>query len=105
MWKTPIGRVRGVGMIEGVSYLLLLCIAMPLKYFAGMPEAVWYVGLTHGVLFISYAAVAFLAWGRGQLPDKLLGYAALASVLPFGPFVIDRKLKTVQSCCDTEAAG
>ena len=108
MWKTPVGRVRGVGMIEGVSFLVLLLVAMPLKYIVKHPsgaDVVFWVGAVHGALFISYATVAFRANYTGHLPGKLLGYAALASVLPFGPFVIDSKLKTVQSCCDTEAAG
>lgn len=96
MWNHPVGRVRLVGMIEGVSFLVLLFVAMPLKYFAGMPHAVLYVGWIHGVLFMAYAAVAFTAWGNGHLPTKLLGLAALASVLPFGPFVIDHRLKSVE---------
>ncbi|HZP15686.1 MAG TPA: DUF3817 domain-containing protein, partial [Nocardioides sp.] len=62
MWNDPVGRVRGVGMIEGTSFLVLLFIAMPLKYFAGMPEVVFWVGLVHGILFLSYAAVALVAW-------------------------------------------
>ena len=70
---------------------------MPLKYLSGMPETgksvVFWVGLIHGILFIIYAAVTFIAWGKGHLTGKLVGLAAIASIMPFGPFVIDRRLK------------
>ena len=93
MFETPVGRVRGVGLIEGVSALILVFIAMPLKYFAGMPEAVFYVGWVHGILFISYAVVTFVAWGQGHLTAKLVGLAAIAAIVPFGPFLLDKRLK------------
>jgi integral membrane protein len=108
VFKTPIGWVRGIGMIEGVSYLVLLGIAMPLKYIFKIPEGeavVFWVGLGHGVLFTAYAFVAFRANAKGQLSQKLLGYAALASVLPFGPFVLDRKLKVVEDSQGSTAKG
>jgi integral membrane protein len=86
-------------MLEGISFLVLLCGAMPIKYLSAYPEVgkdvVFWVGLGHGVLFISYATVTFVAWGKGALTAKLVGLAALASLLPFGPFVLDRKLKNV----------
>jgi integral membrane protein len=108
VFRTPVGRVRLVGMIEGVSFLILLFVAMPLKYLLKLPEGpavVFWVGLVHGLLFISYAAVTFRAWGQGHLTAKLVGLAALASVLPFGPFVLDRKLKAVEGARpDTDAA-
>jgi len=108
VWKSPVGRVRLVGMIEGVSFLILLFIAMPLKYLVKLPEGreiVFWVGLVHGLLFISYAVVTFRAWGQGHLTAKLVGLAALASVLPFGPFVLDRKLKAFEGTRpDTDAA-
>jgi len=84
-------------MVEAISFLVLLFVAMPLKYLSGMPEigkpAVFWVGLVHGLLFITYATVTFIAWGKSKLTAKLVGLAAIASILPFGPFVIDRKLK------------
>jgi integral membrane protein len=95
--NSAVGRVRLVGTIEAISFLILLFVAMPLKYLAHQPDAVRYVGWTHGVLFISYAAVTFIAWGGGHLTSRLVGMAALASVVPFGPFVIDRKLKTADA--------
>ncbi len=97
MFETPVGRVRGVGFIEGVSALILFFIAMPLKYFAGMPEAVFYIGWIHGILFISYAVVTFAAWGQGHLTAKLVGLAAIAAIVPFGPFVLDKRLKAFEN--------
>ncbi len=96
-------------MIEGTSFLVLLGIAMPLKYRFKIPEAeaiVFWVGLVHGVLFITYAFVAFRANSLGHLPRRLLGMAALASVLPCGPFIIDRKLKAAEKAePDTTRVG
>ncbi|MFW5972756.1 MAG: DUF3817 domain-containing protein, partial [Bacteroidota bacterium] len=54
MLRTALSRLRLIGFIEGLSYLALLGIAMPLKYMAGMPMAVRYVGWIHGVLFVLY---------------------------------------------------
>jgi integral membrane protein len=103
--ETPVGRVRAAGLVEGVSALILFFIAMPLKYVppAGSETAalgkqvVFWVGLIHGLLFITYATVTFVAWGKGALTAKLVGLAAIASIVPFGPFVIDRKLKAVEA--------
>ena len=96
MFATPVGRVRAVGMVEAVSFILLVFVAVPMKRIFHLPEgdaAVLWVGSIHGALFIAYALVALWAWKQGHLSGRLLRLAALASVLPFGPFVIDRKLK------------
>jgi len=97
---SPIARVRTIGFIEGTSALILFFIAMPLKYLSGMPETgkavVFWVGLVHGLLFISYATVTFFAWGKGCLTAKLVGLAAIASIVPLGPFVLDRRLKAYE---------
>jgi len=104
--RTPVGWVRGVGFIEGISALILFFGAMPLKYVPalqgidGQPElglnAVFWVGAVHGGLFVAYALVTFSVWGAGHLPSKLLGLAAVASIIPFGPFVLDHKLKAIE---------
>ncbi|WP_317048755.1 DUF3817 domain-containing protein [Hymenobacter sediminis] len=52
--RTSLGRLRVVGFLEGISFLVLLGIAMPLKYLLGQPEAVRIVGMAHGVLFVAY---------------------------------------------------
>lgn len=91
--RDPVGRLRAIGMIEGVSFLLLLGVAMPLKYAADMPLAVKYTGWAHGVLFILFLLALFQAWGGRAISNKQTVLAFVASLLPFGPFVIDRHLE------------
>jgi integral membrane protein len=88
-----IGRLRTVAMIEGVSYLLLLGVAMPLKYLADMPLAVKIVGWIHGALFIVLCALLAHAWRKVPLAFGLTVLVFVASLLPFGPFVVDSRLK------------
>lgn len=90
--KTVIGRMRFVGMLEGVSFLLLVGIAMPLKYFAGMPLAVKLMGWIHGFLFIAYGLATLTALVDGRITFRRSVVAFFASLIPFGPFVIDRSL-------------
>lgn len=90
--RDPVGRVRAVGMVEGVSFLLLMGVAMPLKYLADLPLAVTYVGWAHGVLFVAFVLVLFQAWAGGALSFGKSALALFAALLPFGPFLIDRKL-------------
>lgn len=94
--RTVLGRLRIAGLIEGLSYLLLLFIAMPLKYAFGMPEAVKYVGQAHGLLFVLYVLLLLHAWGNKKLTIKWFLLGCVAAVLPFGPFVYDRKLKELE---------
>ncbi|RZK26786.1 MAG: DUF3817 domain-containing protein [Flavobacterium sp.] len=84
---------RKVAVAEGISYLLLLFVAMPLKYFADMPLAVKYTGWAHGLLFVLYAATLILAWQEQKWTFGKAVLIFLASLLPFMPFVVDRKLK------------
>lgn len=86
-----------VGTWEGISFLVLLGIAMPLKYVADIPQAVSVVGMAHGILFIAYLYLIHecrMAFGW-SLKTAALG--ALASVLPFGPFVYDKWVKQTQN--------
>ncbi len=93
MMKTPIRRLRMAGFYEGVSYLLLLGIAMPLKYFADVPEAVRVVGTIHGLLFILYMlALAHVTIAHRWSILQVLG-AVIASLVPFGTFVLDARLR------------
>jgi integral membrane protein len=95
--KSPIGRVRFVGMAEGVSFLLLLGVAMPLKYLADMPLAVRIVGMAHGLLFLLYVALIVLAVRAGLFNGSRALTLAVASLLPFGPFLVDRRLREDQA--------
>lgn len=74
------------GKWEGVSYLLLLGIAMPLKHWAGMPLAVTIAGSAHGALFIWFMYTIFQAWIDKHLTFKQSLLAVLLSLLPFGTF-------------------
>lgn len=90
--KTALGRLRLIGWWEGVSFLVLLGIAMPLKYFAGWPQAVRVVGMAHGILFLLYVWAAIQAALEYNWNWKRTALVLLASVLPAGPFVVDAKL-------------
>ncbi|MFD2513361.1 DUF3817 domain-containing protein [Pontibacter locisalis] len=90
--KTPISRLRTIGIYEGISFLVLLGIGMPLKYMAGIPEVVKYVGWAHGVLFILYIAAVLQVTLVHRWSVAKVAVAVIASLLPFGPFVLDRKL-------------
>ncbi len=90
--KTQLGRLRLVSYAEGVSFLILLCIAMPLKYLAGKPEMVRVVGMAHGLLFILYILQVIQAKIEYNWSLKTMLLGIIASILPFGPFVADAKL-------------
>ena len=99
MLDTPIRRLRFIGFTEGVSYLVLLGIAMPLKYAADMPLAVRIVGSIHGALFILFfASVTEVAVRRPWWSADLWWKAAVASIVPFGTFIFDRWL--IAHCVD-----
>jgi integral membrane protein len=89
---TSIGRLRVIGFWEGVSFLVLLGIAMPLKYFYGEPGAVRVVGMAHGILFMLYLWAAIQAAIEHDWPWKKTALVFIASLLPAGPFVVDAKL-------------
>nr|WP_275691807.1 DUF3817 domain-containing protein [Psychrobacter glaciei] len=82
-----------MGYLEGTSFLLLLGIAMPLKYMLGIPEAVKYVGMAHGALFIAYILVLLIATSKIKMPLWAMPAGVLGSFLPFGPFIFDHLLK------------
>ncbi|MBO1530579.1 DUF3817 domain-containing protein [Psychrobacter sp. F1192] len=82
-----------MGYLEGSSFLLLLFVAMPLKYMLGMPEAVKYVGMAHGVLFIAYILLLFTVVSKIKTPLWAMPAGVIGSLLPFGPFVFDHVLK------------
>lgn len=83
---------RYSGWLEGGSYLLLLLVAMPLKYMWGDPRMVSVVGMAHGLLFVLYVGLAFAMYDREDWSLRTLAGALVASALPFGPFVFDRRV-------------
>ncbi|GAA5011340.1 DUF3817 domain-containing protein [Acinetobacter puyangensis] len=86
-------QVRIVGTLEGISFLVLLLIAMPLKYIWDNPIAVKYVGMAHGVLFLLFLGMLLLRCVQKKWPLRIFILGLIAAVLPFGPFVFDHKLK------------
>jgi integral membrane protein len=89
----PLRLLRKTGIAEGVSFLVLLLIAMPLKYFYNWPLAVKYTGWAHGFLFISYIALAYYAKESYNWPFTKFIKAFIAAWLPLGTFIFDRSLK------------
>lgn len=88
-----IQTLRVVGLLEGLSFLLLLFIAMPMKYMFDNPVLVKYVGMGHGVLFILFLIVLFAVCEKQKWSITIFLMGLAASILPFGPFIFDRKLK------------
>lgn len=91
-FKTSIYRFRIISISEGISYLLLLGIAMPLKYMAGIPVAVKITGWIHGLLFILYiiSLIQVKYTHHWSLKKTLVAFSA--SLIPFGPFVLDARV-------------
>ena len=84
---------RNISLAEGISLLTLLFIAMPIKYFLGVPEVVKVVGWIHGVLFMLYVVVLAISHFRFRWSFLFSLGALVASVVPFGTFVLDKQLR------------
>ena len=82
---------RIVAMLEGVSYVMLIFIAVPLKYFSGDSQYVELLGMPHGLLFIAYLLLAYLLKDSENWSLKDLSIIIIASIIPFGTFYIDWK--------------
>lgn len=82
-----------VAFLEGLSYILLLFIAMPLKYIFDLPQAVKYAGWAHGLLFVAYVVLLAYCGIEYKWNFKRMAFYFIASLLPFVPFFVERKLK------------
>lgn len=78
--------------LEGLSFLILLGIAMPLKYYYQQPQMVKIVGMAHGILFVAYILLVVVVKEQLKWNNKQTLLALVASVLPFGTFYADKKL-------------
>ncbi len=87
-----IGQFRIIGFIEGISYLILLFIAMPLKYMLGIAVATKIVGMIHGVLFIAFIIMLMQAAQKYNFSSKDSAIFFIASLIPFGTFFTDKRL-------------
>ena len=90
MVKTALGRLRIVALVEGVSFLVLLFVAVPLKYAAGMPVAGEIVGGVHGGVFLLFLLALFQAMEEAKWPVSRAAVGFVASVVPFGTFAFTR---------------
>ena len=82
---------RLIAFIEGISYILLIFIAVPIKYLIGNPEYVKLLGMPHGILFIMYIIFSFIINIELKWSIKDLSIILFASLVPFGTFYVDKK--------------
>ena len=88
--KNSVETFKIISTLEAISFLVLLLIAMPLKYIWEMPEMVQIVGMAHGVLFLLYVAGAVYISQILNWKTKTLFIVVLCSIIPFGPFYVER---------------
>tara|TARA_B000000475_G_C15981193_1_gene441082 strand:+ start:251 stop:523 length:273 start_codon:yes stop_codon:yes gene_type:complete len=82
---------RLTALLEGISYILLLFIAVPIKYLWDDPTYVKFLGMPHGILFIGYIIFSILGKIKYKWSSLQFFIVAVASLIPFGTFYIDRK--------------
>ncbi|MFD2518779.1 DUF3817 domain-containing protein [Salinimicrobium flavum] len=82
---------RWISIFEGISFLVLLLIAMPLKYIWNAPEMVQIVGMAHGLLFVAYILGALWLYRKLDWKFSTLMIICISSVLPLGPFYVEKK--------------
>ncbi|NQX80781.1 MAG: DUF3817 domain-containing protein [Flavobacteriaceae bacterium] len=92
MTKSTLSLLRIVSFLEGLSFLVILFITMPLKYYYNTPEPARPVGMAHGVLFILYVVLVLISHFKIKWTFKTTFLALLASIIPFGTFVADAKI-------------
>ena len=90
-------KFRIINKIEGYSFLILLFIAMPLKYMAGFPIATKIAGMLHGVLFIAFIYQLIVATDETPFSKKEAFIFFIASVIPFGSFYTEKVCKEKES--------
>lgn len=104
-FSTPLARLRLIGLIEGISCVLLFFVAMPLKYLANIPEAVLFVGSAHGGLWVLYMLAVMDVWRARKWRFGRAVVAGLVSIPPIGTFFFDRSLKREQDATGDQVVG
>ena len=89
--RISINSFKVISTLEALSFLILLGIAMPLKYIWQLPEMVQIVGMAHGILFILYVIGSYFLYEQLNWDRKTLFLVLVCSVLPFGPFYAEKK--------------
>jgi integral membrane protein len=95
IWNNPtpaVTALRVVGIIEGLSYIVLLAICMPLKYIFKMPKPVMINGWLHGVLFVTYGVLLLMVWYQQKWKFSKFLAGGVTSLIPFGTFWFDKKI-------------
>ena len=95
--RTVVSQLRRWALVEGVSYLLLLFVAMPLKYLAGQPMAVSVVGMAHGVLFVVVGVLLVMALFVAKWSIGRAAFVFFCTLVPFATFLIDRRMKRYEA--------
>jgi len=95
--KAAVTFLRRVALAEAVSYLLLVGVAMPLKYLAGQPLAVRVVGMVHGLLFIAFCWALLQALLKAKWPVMRCALVMVVSFIPIVPFLFDKRMKAWDS--------
>ena len=93
MLKNALGRFRVISAIEGLSYLILVFIAMPIKYLGDNPFYVKIVGMAHGVLFIIFMISLFEIKRKESWDTGFMFQIFVLSLIPFGAFIIENRVK------------
>jgi integral membrane protein len=83
--------LRIIALLEGLSLLILFGVGMPLKYFYNMKHATQDIGMAHGVLFLTYCVFVIIVAVQKKWGFKIVSLSLLASVVPFGTFIADKK--------------
>ena len=87
-----ISTFRITAFLEGLSYILLLFVAVPIKYQMGDPTYVKLLGMPHGLLFMAYVFLAVYLKPQYNWDTKTFMLVLAASIIPFGTFYVDRKV-------------
>ena len=85
-------NLRLNGYVEAISMLLLIGLAMPVKYLLGEPILVRYIGSAHGILFIWYVVFLALTVKRNPMPWWAFPLGLVGAVIPAGPFIFEALL-------------
>ena len=94
--KNSVKKFGLINTMEGYSYLILLFIAMPLKYVFAMPLAVKIVGMIHGILFIIFCILLVQAWIETKWKFKENVIFFIASLIPFGTFFTKKRIQSYE---------
>lgn len=92
MNSNPIARLRVTGFYEAISFLLLVGVAMPMKYVGGIVEPVRYLGWAHGILFMAYGWFLMKSMMAADWPLSRGAKLIVAALVPFGPFLTHKGL-------------